>query len=363
LYALGACLAASIPLVCSCRRPAAPAPPSKVPEAVAPPPKPRFPKPDKVRGIYLTAWSAGSKKKMEHMFAYLKRNGLNTVVIDVRDCGDIYFKTDIPLAKACHATNLAVVHPDRLLDSLQAHGIYPIARIACFRDKHLPFLEKGRAVQFPDGSLWTDRAGYTWLDPYNKKNWDYIGSVVDYALNLGFPEVQLDYVRFPSEGKESTMVFPSRKTYPDKKATPTQVVAAFATAIAQRVKAKNAAYSADIFGIVSSTTTDEGIGQELETVAAPFDRLSPMVYPSHFHKGEYGIADPNQSPYRIIVKSLRDYRKRLPGKPIRPWLQDFWGYSATQVNLQIKAAKDVGFDEFLLWNSGNQYSEGVKAGG
>jgi len=300
---------------------------------------------------------------MEHVFAYLKRNGLNAVVIDIRDSGDIYFKTNIPLAKACHATNLAVVHPDRLMDSLQAHGVYPIARIACFRDKHLPFLDKGRAVQFPNGKLWTDRAGYTWLDPYNQKNWEYIGSVVDYALKLGFPEIQLDYVRFPSEGKKATMVFPSRKAYPDKKATPTDVVAAFASYIGDRIKAKNAAYSADVFGIVSSTTGDEGIGQELETVAAPFDRLSPMVYPSHFNKGEYGIADPNQSPYRIIVKSLRDYARRLPGKPIRPWLQDFWGYSATQVNLQIKAAKDVGFDEFLLWNPVNQYSEGVKAGG
>ena len=134
LYALSAGLLAVVPVACvSCgRSPAQKVVPAPA-QVKAEPPKPRFPKPDHVRGIYLTAWSAGSKKKMEHVFAYLERNGLNAVVIDVRDAGEVYFKTGIQLADASHATTVAVVHPDKLMDSLEKHGVYPIARIACFR--------------------------------------------------------------------------------------------------------------------------------------------------------------------------------------------------------------------------------------
>ena len=86
-----------------------------------------------------------------------------------------------------------------------------------------------------------------------------------------------------------------------------------------------------------------------------------MVYPSHFANGEYGIANPNKSPYAIIKKSLTDFKTRLPKKSVRPWLQDFslFGvpYGAAQVKAQIKAAKDLGYEEFLLWNAGTHYTE------
>jgi hypothetical protein len=330
------------------------------------PPKPsaRFEKPKTVRGIYLTAWSAGSARKMDKMLELLKNTELNSMVIDVRDAGHVYFKTGIALADETGATTVAVVHPDKLMDRLAKEGVYPIARIACFRDNFVPKKRPDLAVRAADGQVWKDRAGYTWLDPYNKENWDYLGKVVDFALELGFPEVQLDYVRFPSEGKTSSMSFPAKKGYEMPEATPTEVVAAFSQYVAGKVRAKGAVLSADIFGIMSIGLSDQGIGQALETVAEPFDLICPMVYPSHFAKGEYGIKDPESAPYHIIKKSLADYVARLPDKPIRPWLQDFSlrvSYGADQVKSQIKAAMEMGYDEFLLWNPKNLYTaEAVK---
>jgi hypothetical protein len=364
LYVLAALLAATVPLT-SCGKPQE----SASPEGTAAPVaqvelEPRFMKPEHVKGLYLTAWSAGSKRKLDKVLPFLKRNGLNAVVVDIRDAGKVYVKTGIEMADKSGATAVAIRHPDKLMDRLQKEGVYPIARIACFRDSFVPVKRPDRAIVTPTGALWKDRSGYPWLDPYNKKNWEYLGDIVDFALELGFPEIQLDYVRFPSEGKTSTAVFPSKKNYPDAKATPTEVVAAFANYIGERVKKKKAAFSADVFGIVSSGKSDQGIGQELETIAAPFDLLCPMVYPSHFAKGEYGIGDPNSAPYHIVQKSLKDYAKRLPNKPIRPWLQDFSlgvKYGAKEVKAQVKAAKDAGFQEFLLWNAGNNYSEGIAA--
>jgi len=89
--------------------------------------------------------------------------------------------------------------------------------------------------------------------------------------------------------------------------------------------------------------------------------VCPMVYPSHFAKGEYGIKDPSTQPYSIVKKSLADYKKRIPNKNIRPWLQDFFGYTSASIKAQIKAAKELGYEEYLMWNAGNRYTEaGVK---
>lgn len=294
---------------------------------------------------------------MEKIFAMLDRTELNSVVIDVRDTGDMYFKTGIPLAAEVGANQIAVVKPKEMMESLAKHKVFPIARIACFRDNWVPKKHPDRAVQYPDGKPWHDRSKHYWLDPYDKRNWDYIAETVKYALDIGFPAIQLDYVRFPSEGASSTQVFPNRKKYEDQKALPEDVIASFAKYIGEKVRARGAEFSADIFGIISSSKSDQGIGQELEKIVAPFDLVSPMVYPSHFAKGEYGIKDPSAAPYAIVLKSLHDYAKRVPTKPIRPWLQDFFHYTAKDIQAQIKAAKQCGYEEYLLWNAGNHYTE------
>lgn len=289
------------------------------------------------------------------------RTELNSVVIDVRDSGLMYFKTGIPLAQQAGANHVAVTNPTRLFDRLRKHGVYPIARIACFRDNFVPRKFPGRAVQIMNGKPWKDRSGHTWLDPYNKQNWEYLASVVDYAMEIGFPAIQLDYVRFPSEGKSASQRFPARKRYPNPKATPSDVIHDFCAMMRDRVKKHDCEFSADIFGIISSSKGDEGIGQTLEKVAEPFDVISPMVYPSHFAHGEYGIQNPNAQPYAIIKKSLQDYKKRLPDKVVRPWLQDFTlgtpHYGPKEIQAQLKAMREVGYQEFLLWNAGNRYTE------
>lgn len=325
--------------------------------------KPTFRKPEFVRGIYLTAWSAGSTKKLTKMIDLLARTELNAFVIDVRDSGDMYFPTGIALAdKVQGRKRLAVVNPEQLMERLSKAQVWPIARIACFRDNWVPPKYPDRAVQFPNGKPWRDRSGNYWLDPYDKRNWEYIAETVDYALNIGFPEIQLDYVRFPSEGKSATQRFPKRAAYlqENPNAMPEDLIQAFASYIRERVKAKGGLLSADIFGIVSSSKSDEGIGQFLEKVAGPFDVVSPMVYPSHYNKGEYGIKNPDAAPYEILMKSLADYKLRIPKKPLRPWLQDFSlgvRYGPKQVRAQIKAVYKQGYKEWLLWNAGNRYSE------
>lgn len=337
--------------------------PAPKPAATALPKEPEKPvhkRPEAVRGVYLTAWSAGSTRKMAKVYELVASTDINSLVIDIRDAGHMYIKNDIELAKAAGANTIAIRDLKKLVAEVVAKDIYPIARIACFRDIYVPKAVKQRAVVRPDGSVWKDGGGYTWLDPYNQKNWDYLAQTIDLALDAGFPEIQLDYVRFPSEGKKDQMRFPAKSAYPDQTAKPADVIAAFAKKMADRVREKGAIISADIFGIISSGKSDQGIGQELEQISEPFDVVSPMVYPSHYAKGEYGIANPNASPYAILKKSLADYQKRLKSKDVRPWLQDFSLFGVTyghdQVRAQIKACFEAGYFGFLLWNPKNNYT-------
>jgi hypothetical protein len=360
---LGACGLAVI----GCGKPTASTPPptsgrkpvAGVPKTPTPPvaSKITFTKPEYVRGIYVTAWSAGSKTGRARLLTMLDHTELNTMVIDVRDDGDMYWKNSIPLAAECKANQNAITKPELVLGDIAKHHVWPIARIACFRDHWVPKKHPELAVQLVGGHVWSDRSKHTWLDPYNKKNWEYIAQTVDFALDQGFPAIQLDYVRFPSEGKSDTQRFPAQSSYPDKKAKHEDVIAAFAHFIRERVKARGAEFSADNFGIISSGKSDQGIGQELEKLAEPFDVMSPMVYPSHFAKGEYRIPDPNAAPYEIISHSLGDYKKRLPQKSIRPWLQDFDHYGVEQIHAEIKAAYQLGYREYLIWNAGNHFTE------
>lgn len=319
---------------------------------------PRYPKPEHVRGIYMTAWVAGATKRRAELIQMLHDTELNAVVIDVRDDGDNYWETGIELSTKAKATKLAVPKPDELMQLLQDEGVYPIARIACFVDSRIPKYDASRAVQDPNGKAWVERNGRLWLDPYNKDNWEYLGQVVDFAVKMGFPEIQLDYVRFPGGGKKSSMNFPAKKDWPEG-TQESQVIEQFAQFIRDRLP-KDVVLSADIFGIVSSSTTkDQGIGQDIDNFTKPFDLLCPMVYPSHYAKGEYGIADPAKAPYEIIMKSVGDYTTKLPGKALRPWLQDFnlgAMYGKDEVRAQIKAIKELGIQEYLLWNAGNKYT-------
>ncbi len=325
-------------------------------EVPKPPPPPRYPRPETVRGLYLTAWVAGSTVRRAELLEIVASTELNAVVIDIRDVGLNYWDMGIELSDQAKATRIAIPRPDELMDLLEEKGVYPIARIACFVDDKLTIHDPARAVQRANGSVWRERGGRRWLDPYNKDNWEYIGQIVDFAVEVGFAEIQLDYVRMPTGGRKSTMHFPAKAGWPEE-TTESQVIQAFAQFIRDRLP-ENVPLSADIFGIVSSGDWDQGIGQDLEFFPQPFDILCPMVYPNHYAPGEYGIRDPNANPYAILIESVGDFVEALPDKLIRPWLQTFGGYGEDEVREQIRAIKELGVNEYLLWHADNKY-EGV----
>jgi hypothetical protein len=293
---------------------------------------------------------------------YLKLvdDGMNTMELDVKDeNGEIGFvPSAVPLARAVGSAK-PYYKPRQMARLIHAKGVYLIGRVVVFED---PVLASGRpafAIKNPDGSVWRNDAGLGWTNPYDKRVWDYNVSIGEAAARAGFDEIQFDYVRFPTDGDVKSIVFPGKTATP-----PSWVIAEFVHYAAKRLKPLGVRVSTDVFGL--SATRDLGIGQLPKRLSKYVDSMYPMVYPSHYGSGEYGLEDPNASPGPTVEWSLSHFRRELKRSKTEliPWLQDFsYGrtYGLADVRAQIDAARLMGARGYLLWNPLGIYTPGALA--
>jgi|SRR5690554_155319 len=316
------------------------------------------PHPPHIRAVYSTGWVAGHHTLFSRLLGFIDETCINSLVVDIKDdSGSLSYYSNVPLVQTIGAWRQKM-EPKHILRSLKAHGVYPIARVVVFKDPVLAEKRPEFAVRNKAGEVWRDNRGLAWVDPHSKEVWDYNIQIAKEAIDLGFPEVQFDYVRFTSDGRISECVYPFAKA---ASATKAEVIEEFLDYARQELEPLGAVVSADVFGLVCSDPGDLGIGQNLEKLANVVDILSPMVYPSHYYKGTYGIKDPNREPYLTVLQSLNDAQKRLKDSTakIRPWLQDFSlgsKYGRAEIVAQIKAAKDAGVNDWLFWNPSCRYN-------
>jgi hypothetical protein len=311
-----------------------------------------------VKGIYISSWIAGSPELFAKQVALVDRTELNAMVIDVKDAtGYISYDSNVPLADELKLEEHRIKDVDALITTLREHDIFPIARIVCFNDKLLSAARPEWSVQSKNGGLWRDKKGVSYTNPYDHRVWEYLVQLAEDAVSRGFREIQFDYVRFPSDGKISDAVYPGRN------GTPEDAIAEFLAFARQRLEARGAWLSADVFGLTVHVKDDMNIGQKIEKVASNVDIVSPMIYPSHYESGSYNIKNPNASPYETITNAMADSGRRLSGSGaiVRPWLQDFSlggiTYGVEEVKAQIKAVEDQGYTEWILWDPSVKYVE------
>ena len=323
-----------------------------------------FERPDKVRGLYLTAWSAGSRRRLAALTALAERTEINSFVIDIKDAtGYVSHRTKVPLARAIGATGeIRIPSLSYMLGKLEEAGIYPIARIVIVKDPLLAAARPGLAVQDTAGGVWVDGNGIVWLNPYQKEVWDYHVALAREVAEWGFPEIQWDYVRFPDAPSSEL----DRTHFPGADGRPkAQAIRDFLAYSREQLSDLDVHVTADVFGVTTSATRDVGIGQVWESFIDVVDVALPMVYPSHYWKGSFGIDTPNAYPYEIVRTALEHGLRRSAEVPeagaTRPWLQDFTlgkpPYGAPEVRAQIQATYDVGIEEWILWNPGSRYTQ------
>jgi hypothetical protein len=250
-----------------------------------------------------------------------------------------------------------IIDPAAMIRKLHRHHLYVIGRVVTFQDPILSRVRPDLSIRDTHAGRWKNTKGLGWLDPYSTEAQDYNIAIAIEAVELGFDEIQFDYVRFPSDGDTTRMWL----THKDER-LPHDVIRDFLHRARREVMGRGAYMSTDIFGLTALVSDDLGIGQRIELIAREVDYVSLMLYPSHFHKPEYGIPDPEKEPYRTVSVSLRDAKRRIKGTgaKLRPWLQDFTlqvPYTPVEVRAQIQAVEDAGVHEWLLWNARNRYTE------
>ncbi|MDR3256214.1 MAG: putative glycoside hydrolase [Endomicrobium sp.] len=304
-----------------------------------------------VRGIHLSAWVSGSEKYRNVAAALFNNTELNTAVIDIKEYeGEVYID-GIKIVNLNDAYVKAIPNLEKYIADLKEKGVYTIARIVVFRDNTMTRKNPELAVKNPDGTIWVDRKGVAWLDPYNKNSWDYNLQIAQRAVNIGFEEIQFDYIRFPSDGNTKNCCY----SKPHSTVEASKALVGFLKEANKRLKAKDkdAKISIDVFGLTTTASDDMGIGQKIVEMTQWVDYVSPMVYPSHYEKWNYGIVEPNKEPYKIVYYALEGALKRIPNEKLRPWLQDFslgYKYGKNEVRAQVQACYDNKVGSWLLWN-------------
>jgi len=307
--------------------------------------------PERINAIYLPAYSLTDRKitEFDH-FAGL--TGLNAVVMHVKDpYGRIHWNTQNELARRMDAVaSKGLV--ERALKKLKDKGFWCIAKLDVFADHrlvyHNPYLG---ILDVRTGGPWSDKSGLYWANPYNRRVWEYNIALCRELVDLGFDEIQFDYIRFPSDGDLTVVNYPVVIDNLSR----VDCIGNFLAAAYRQLKPTGTTLSVDVFGFVAWRTEDFGVGQSIEAMAPHVDVFCPMLYPSHFPKGFLGYEDSSKKPLEIMELSTRRMQKRTT-KRIRPWIQGFW-YTPDEINAQIDGLDRAKTRSWSVWNPSGNYSK------
>jgi hypothetical protein len=323
-----------------------------------------------VRGIYVGSNRIGIEEHANELIALCDETAIDALVVDVKnEQGLVTFRGGIPYADELGITVRNIPDIQGLLANLREHNIYAIARIVTFLDNNTHTLRPELYINDGNGDIWRDGQRNAWLNPYKRETWDFVLEIAKGAAELGFNEIQFDYIRFAASDRLENADFGDTGGR-DRM----QVIEDFARYAVAALKPLGVNVSADVYGTVISIEGDVAIvGQNYTELAKILDFICPMIYPSHYADGSMGLDHPDLYPYETIAGALSLSNEKLAAIPagqhvagVRPWLQDFTmsglryhlDYGAEEREKQIQAVYDAGLSEWLLWDASINYDSG-----
>jgi hypothetical protein len=363
------------------------------------------PLPEPAKTIYMTSCVAGTPSFRQDLVELVNTTEVNSIIIDIKDySGTISFAPESPAWQSAWQQSRCGARDMReFIETLHEDNIYVIGRITVFQDPFWAPQHPEHAVQRADRqTVWHDYKGLSFVDVASQTYWDHIIELAVESYNLGFDELNFDYVRYPSDGNMQDIYFPqtAQSQYgADKQAN----LEAFFAYLHEQLRDEElfSAYrhentgrasstpwtSADLFGMTTTNYDDLSIGQVQDRAAPYFDFIAPMVYPSHYPNSFLNLGNPNDYPYEVVYHAMKTGVDRMRSsttpmqgfkherigtstpavysKPsfgpdkFRTWIQDFdYGgdYDAADVRAQIQASYDAGVDSWMIWAPSNRYT-------
>ena len=317
--------------------------------------------PFEVRGIYMPFGVLTRPDRIKELLDLISSSELNTVVVDVKsDRARLAWPSDLELAQQIGAYQRDVVDLEGFVEDCHERGIYTIARMVVFKDDLLATQRMDLAVKHSDGEMYKDLEDLHWVDPFRQEVRDYNIALAREVAELGFDEVQFDYLRFPSGGNTKDLRYSEEATFEAR----TAAMATFCAQAHEALRPTRAFLSADVFGLTVwvDPSRDMGIGQRVDDIAPYVDYLSPMLYPSTFGEGNLGFDRPALYPYQVVYHSVLKAGQRT-STLVRPWLQHYSLGGVDYDNLallkQRRAAEDADSCGWLYWNGRGRYEADV----
>jgi hypothetical protein len=340
--------------------------------------------PFQVKALYVTVGIGSNQEYLfDEYFSVIDKTELNAIVIDLKsdlrdDLGLVYYDSQAPMVKEL-GTSRDYMDLKAILAEAKKRNIYTIARIQLFsHDNVLADTKPEWAVKDREtGEVYADYPGpgirYAYLDPTNKNVWEYNIQLGEEAGQLGFDEVNYDYIRFTDwygdlSGFAERLEFSEPIDPKNDGEKLYQTIIGFLKEAHPRVNKSGAFLSADVFGRVVLKPSLP-IGQDIARMAPYADYICPMIYPSLWWPGYLDLDNPTAHPYEVVLGSLehsRPFFENVRAKN-RPWIQDHtdpWQgsrvvkYGAEEVRAQLDATHD--FDPtvgWMLYNSANIYTD------
>src|SRR5262249_25823592 len=301
---------------------------------------PRRP-PAPVRGVHVSADAWHDRALRQGVLDLIAAHRINTVELDLKDeAGIAGWNPPVALARRIGAAQPIYDLP-AAVRRLHAMGIRVIGRVGCFRDPILAAASwrsgsRSQVVQTPTGGEYAGYGGFTnFANPVVRA---YNIDIAVAAARAGVDDILYDYVRRP-DGALKSMRFPGLH------GSPSVAVVDFLRETRLALRPYKTMLGASVYGIAA--TRPDQVAQDVPAMARQVDYIAPLVYPSHWGRGEYNVADPTAEPFAIVERSLFDFERDVSGTPARlvPWLQDFSlggiVYGPAQVRAQITAARKI----------------------
>jgi hypothetical protein len=313
------------------------------------------------QGVHVTAAAWGYEPLRRHSLALVDAGLISAVQLDLKDEGGVVgYDSRHPLANQIGA----VIPEYKLRDTvaeLKRRGVRVIGRIVAFRDAPLAKWawnngHRDWVIQTPGGKMLETYGGFT--NPAHPEVHRYNLELALEAADAGVDDIMWDYVRRP-EGDPATMVIPGIPAIVDSSST---AIVNFLATTHAALRERSVYQGAAVFGIAADRP--DAVGQDIPRMSRHVEYLAPMLYPSHWVPGEYGVTNPNKQPYDIVKVTLADFQAKMAGTgaALVPWLQDFslgQTYGPAEVRAQMDAAASVGVRDWLLWNAGASYTLGA----
>lgn len=325
--------------------------------------------PSEVRALYI---NAGAIRNVDEYIEFAKNNNINAFVVDIKD-------NTMPAYESLVMLEYSKTNYDHAYSTLEAYkgyikkikdaGFYVIGRITTFKDSFFVQDHPEVAIMNSGTNSPFNHNGSYWPSAYQRKVWEFnVSLAVEAVKEMGFNEIQFDYVRFPDRTYklEQSNSINMNNTYGESKA---QAIQAFTMYAADALHEAGAYISVDVFG-ESAHDYVTAYGQYWPAISNVVDVISGMPYPDHFDAHTYGIEEVVWTvPYKLLKAWGNLVAKKQSVIPtpaiVRTWIQTYNTskspsvvYDASKVSDQIRGLYENGLTGgYMTWNSGSSLTK------